>query len=191
MKKTLVTIVSAIALLVLASVAMAAGTATIQVQASIPTSNALNVSINKIVGSVWTPATVVDFGALVLDPAFGVFRPSDGGYYVVDVGVNSNAPAWTVTHTVTPMTNGTANLDNKINVTFMNQGATTGTELAKLSYAASNSRVIANTDLSAGSWLRIYYGIAGGSGDATGVTPITTSQPGGSYAGTITLTLAP
>jgi len=38
-------------------------------------------------------------------------------------------------------------------------------------------------------WLRIYYGIGTGSGDVTGVTPVTLAQPVDTYSGSVTLTL--
>ncbi len=191
MKKFLVTLVTIIAL-VIATVAFAADTKTVQVRATIPSQSSLNVTVSKVVGTVMTAATEVDFGTLTLDPTFNIYRTSDNSYYCVDVGINSNATNWTVTHAVTSMANGTANLNNNINVTFMNQQtSTTGVQLAKLSYNASNSRVTNRADITTGGWLRIYYGLATGSGDATGVAVIPATALAGAYAGTVTLTLAP
>ncbi|MDD5132081.1 MAG: hypothetical protein PHH44_05410 [bacterium] len=189
MKKFLVMF---LAVMAIASIAFAADTETVQVRANIPSQSALNVTISKVVGTVFTTATAVDFGNLVLDPTYNIFKTSDGSYYAVDCGVNSNATNWTVTHTVTSMANGTANLNNNINVTFMNQQSTsTGVQLAKLSYSGSNGRVINRSDITAGGWIRIYYGLATGSGDATGVSVIPATATSGAYAGTVTLTLAP
>ena len=189
MKKILVMF---LAVLVMASVAMAADTEVGPVKANIPSQSSLNVTVSKVVGSVFTTATEVNFGNLVLDPTYNIFKTSDGSYYAVDCGINSNATNWTVTHTVTSIANGTANLNNNINVTFMNQqSASTGVQLAKLSYTNSNGRVTNKADITAGGWLRIYYGLATGSGDATGVSVIPATATSGAYAGTITLTLAP
>lgn len=191
MKKIMV-ILAVLVMAISATVVMAADTKTIQVKATIPTSSSINLAISKVVGTTMTTAPSVDFGNLVLDPTYNIFKTSDGSYYAVDCGVNSNASAWTVTHTIASMTNGTANLNSNINVTFMNQQtSTTAVQLDKLSYAASNGKVINKANITTGGWLRIYYGLATGSGDATGVSVIPATQAGGAYAGTITLTLAP
>lgn len=190
MKKTLVTTLALVVLM--ATVALAADTKTVLVKANIPSQSSLNVTVSKVVGTVMTAATEVNFGNLILDPTYNIYKTSDGSYYAVDVGINSNATNWTVTHAVSSMANGTANLNNNINVTFMNQQtSSTGVQLAKLSYSASNSRVTNKADITAGGWLRIYYGLATGSGDATGVSVIPATATSGAYAGTITLTLAP
>jgi hypothetical protein len=193
MKKTLVTLVTTLALvMVMATVVFAADTKTVPIKATIPSQSTLNVTVSKVVGTVMTAATEVNFGSLILDPTFNIFKTSDDSYYAVDIGVNSNATAWTVTHAVSSMINGTATLNNNINVTFMNQQtSTTAVQLAKLSYSLSNAKVINKADITAGGWLRIYYGLATGSGDATGVVVIPATAVAGAYAGTITLTLAP
>jgi len=193
MKKTLVTLMTALVVAQLfVSVALAGDNKTVQVKATIPTQNTLNVAISKVIGTAFTTATAVDFGTLVLDPTYNIFKTADGSYFAVDVGINSNATNWTVTHAVTSMANGTANLDNKINVSFINQQSTsTGLQLSKVAYTASNGKVINKADITAGGWLRIYYGLATGTGDATGVAVIPATQLGGAYAGVITLTLAP
>ena len=191
MKKTLA-IILAVLVLAIASVALAADTKTVQVKANIPSQSTLNLTVSKVIGTTLSAATAVDFGNLIVDPTYNIFKTADGSYYCVDCGVNSNASSWTVTHTVTSMANGANNLDNKINVTFMNQQtSTTGVQLAKLSYSASNNKVINKTDIATGGWLRIYYGLATGSGDATGVVVIPATQASGNYAGVVTLTLAP
>jgi hypothetical protein len=60
-----------------------------------------------------------------------------------------------------------------------------------ISYTTAKTRAaITQAELGTG-WLRIYYGIAQGSGDATGVSVITTAKPVGAYVGTVTLTLSP
>lgn len=189
MKKILVAM---LAVLVMASAALAADTKTVNLSATIPSQSSLNITISKVVGTVFSTATSVAFGSLVLDPTYNIFKTSDGSYYAVDCGINSNATAWTVTHAITSMTNGTANLNNMINVTFMNQQtASAATQLSKVSYSASNGVVINKSQITTGGWLRIYYGLATGSGDATGVVVIPATQASGSYAGTVTLTLAP
>ncbi|MDD5259501.1 MAG: hypothetical protein PHD29_05995 [bacterium] len=191
MKKFLAMFVAVVVMLA-ASVAMAADTKTINLTATIPSSSSMNVAISKVVGTVFTTATSVAFGSLVLDPTFNIFKTSDASYYAVDIGVNSNASAWTVTHAVSSMTNGSATLNNMINVTFMNQAsASSGTQLSKVAYSASNGVVISKSQITSGGWIRIYYGLATGSGDATGVVVIPATQASGSYAGTVTLTLAP
>jgi hypothetical protein len=192
-KRIMVAIVTAIALVIgITAIALAADTKTVNLNATIPSQSTLNVAISKVVGTVFTTATAVNFGTLTLDTVNSIYKTSDGSYYAVDCGVNSNATAWTVTHTITSMANGSANLNGNINVTFMNQQtSSTGVQLAKLSYTASNNRVTNKADITAGGWLRIYYGLGTGSGDATGVTPIPATALAGAYAGTVTLTLAP
>lgn len=192
MKKTLMAFLAAVVMAqLIVSVALAGETKTIQVKATIPAQNGLNVEISKVTGNTWTTATAVDFGTLALDPTYNIYKTADGSYYAVDVGVNSNAGTWTVTHSAGSIDNGTANLNNKINVAFVNQTTNGGVTLSNVSYLASHGKVINKANISEGGWLRIYYGLASGTGDAPGVVVIPASQTSGSYAGTITLTLAP
>lgn len=178
-------------LLVAVSVCFAADTKTVTVKAVIPQQNGLSVSISKVVvpGDTWYPGqSSVDFGTLTFDTTFNIFRASS--YYAVDVGINSNAVDWTVTHTPYSIVNGSADLNSNINVTFMRQvNDTTATELAKVSFANS-SKAYTKSQLT-GAWLRIYYGIASGSGDNPGVTPVTMDKPYGNYQGSAVLTLTP
>jgi hypothetical protein len=173
------------------SFGFAADTKSVNITAAIPQQNGLTVTVSKIVGSTWTPATGVDFGSLVFDATHDIFT-TGGSYYAMDIGINSNAADWTVTHKVTPLTNGADTLDNNINVAFMKQTSdTAGTQLDKVSYADSNNKAYTKTQLSGG-WLRIYYGLATGDGtDAPNTTPIGSAKNYGNYQGTITITLTP
>jgi len=169
----------------------AADTKSVNITAAIPQQNGLTVTVSKVVGTTWTLATGVAFGSLVFDAKNNIFT-TGGSYYAMDVGINSNAADWTVTHRVTSVTNGTDTLDNNINVTFMKQTSDTiGTQLDKVSYANSNNKAYTKTQLSGG-WLRIYYGLATGDGtDAPNTTPIGSVKNYGNYQGTITITLTP
>lgn len=180
--------------LILASVSVAdvTDTKTVVVKAEVPQQNSLSVTVSKIVGSSpWVIKTSIDFGKLIFDDVNSIFVPSDGGYYAVDVGVNSNAPSWTLTHTISSVANGSEKLDNNINVSFMKQSTTNpaGTLIEKVSFASSNNKAYTKATFSSGQWLRVYYGIATGSGDATGVEPIGATKASGTYTGSITLTL--
>lgn len=163
---------------------------TVDVKAYIPQQNGLTVTVSKIVGATWTDATSMDFGNLTFDTVNKIFTAAC--YFSVDVGINSNQAAWTITHTRTSLINGTDNLDKNVNVTFMKQtSATAGTQLDKLSYADSNNKAYTKTALSGG-WLRVYYGIATGDGkDAPNTEVIGATQTYGNYAGQVTLTLTP
>ena len=163
-----------------------------QLQATIPPQTSMDVSISKVVGANLTSTSAVDFDSLVMDNTHNMFKSANGSSYCIDVDVNSNALSWTLIHAVTSMTNGNANLDNKINVTFMNQQtSTTASQIAKVSYSASNGIAINKSQISNSGWLRIYYGLATGSGDGAGTSVIPVTQAKGVYGGTITLTLAP
>ncbi|MFH0827044.1 MAG: hypothetical protein V1923_04060 [Candidatus Omnitrophota bacterium] len=160
-------------------------------QAVVPQQNGLTVTVSKVVGTTFTTATSINFGTLVYDTVNKIFTTSDGSYYAVDVGCNSNSADWTVTHTITSLLNGTSNLDGHVNVTFMKQtSSTAGTQISKYSYAASNNKPFTKAQLSGG-WLRVYYGLATGVGDATGVTPVPSDKTYGTYSGTVTFTLTP
>lgn len=173
------------------SAAWGADIESFQLQATIPPQSSVNVSISKVVGTTFTPAADVNFGSLVRDNTNNIFKSSDNGYYCLDVGVISNVSSWTLTHAVTSITNGTDNLNNKINVTFMNQqNAAAATQLSRVSYSASNGVAITKSQISSGGWLRIYYGLATGSGDGAGISVIPLTQAGGAYGGNIILTLA-
>lgn len=170
------------------SLCLAASTRTVAVRAQIPQTDGLSVAISRVdKNNNWTPATSIDFGTLYFDNTYNIWRSSY--YYAVDVGVNSNARSWTVTHTRSSIAKGSENLNSNVNVTFMKQvDDNTGTQILKVSYQNSNNRAFTKSQLSGG-WLRIYYGIATGQGDAPGVSPITMQKPYGTYQGSVTLTL--
>jgi len=133
----------------------------------------------------------IDFGTLNFDSVNGIFLPTV--YYSVDIGVvNNTGSVWTLTHTANSIKkDATNNLDSNVNVTFVKQAdKDTGGTLRKVSYANSNSVATTSTELGTG-WLRIYYGIGSGSGDATGVTPIGINKPAGIYSGSVVITLTP
>lgn len=165
---------------------------TVTVNATVPVkTGGLTVGINKVTGSVWTPnQTAIAFGTLTWDSINSIFLPAS--YYAVDIGVVDNTgTAWTVTHTRNSLANGTNNIDNKVNVSFNKQTSdTASTLLQKVSFGNSNSIAYTKAQLTGG-WLRIYYGIGTGSGDATGVTPIGLDTPAGTYTGSVTITLTP
>ncbi len=186
--------VAAVLILGLASLGIAQD---VRIAASIGDTHSLLVALNKVQGATWTPITDLvgigmDFGALTKG-VDNVFRSDI--YFVVDAPVTSNHTTWNISHTRTNFQKDASNnLNDNVNVKFVKVDNTTNaeTQLANgyVSYANSQSKQYTNTDL-AGSRLRIYYAIASGSGDATGVSVITTAKASGSYAGTVTLTLSP
>ncbi len=174
----------------------------IQLTVEIPRVEELVVGISRVdvtvdpntgqISETWNPGqTEINFGKLKFDANTGVWRATC--YYVVDIGVNTNAPNWSLQHQVTPLTDKKGHfLDTKVNVKFVKMVQQNGNdveagELGYWSYGMSNATFTPGQ--LQGGWLRIYYGIATGSGDATGVTPITMETPAGTYSGTITLTL--
>jgi hypothetical protein len=194
MKKNLVLTMCLAALLGLVSVSSAADTQNVDVKAFIPQQNGLTVTVSKVIGTTFSAATTIDFGNLVYDTTNKIFTSSGGAYYAVDVGCNSNAADWTITHTVTSLANGAENLDNNVNVTFNKQTSdTVGTILGTISsYAASNNKAFTKSQLTGG-WLRVYYGLATGVAgkDGAGVTPVASTKTYGNYAGRVTFTLTP
>ena len=177
-----------------ASLCLAAATATRNVRATVPTMNqSLTLTVSRITPGtpdVWVPATEVDFGTLTHDATNHIFRAA--AFYAIDVGVVDNTNAWTLSHARTSLKmDATNNLDDNVNVAFVKQtSGTAGAELSKFSFNNSNGKSFTKAQLDGG-WLRIYYGVATGSGDATGVVPVPEIKPSGSYQGTITLTLTP
>lgn len=173
------------------------GATTIRIAANIGEVHQMDVVLNKVVGTTWTLITNLltegmDFGSLTKGTD-NVFR-SDA-YFVVDAPVTSNRSSWTITHTRTNFQRDTTNnLNNNTNVKFMKVNNATDAETllssGYVSYENSNNKIINSADL-VDSRLRIYYSIAAGSGDASGVSVITTDKPSGAYAGTVTLTLSP
>lgn len=160
----------------------------IMMSVNIPSINMLEVSIARVEDGNWQSDSEVSFGSLYYDQQFNIFRANS--YYAVDVGIISNEPGWVITHTTTPVTNGIDTLDDSINVVFMKQDENTGEEIGKFSFQNSNGVSYNETAIdNTVSWLRIYYGVATGSGDAPGVEPITISKSPGTYTGSTTLTL--
>lgn len=186
-----------ILVLVISTLVFAATTKTINVTASIPTMNGTaNITVSKIRASdnFWLqsdPTLPIDFGTLTFDSAFSVFRATY--YYAVDIGVNDNTGTnWTITHNISSVKkDATNNLDNNINVSFMKQiNDTNASQLQKVSFSNSQG-VTYDKNILSGGWLRVYYGLGTGKDDASGVLPITVSKPAGSYAGSVTITIAP
>ena len=171
----------------------------IRIAATIGETHQMNVALSRMSGVGATPTPVTDLAGTGMD--FGTLvKGTDNNfrspvYFYIDAPVVSNKTGWTITHTATDFANSAGNnLNTNTNVTFMK--AITGGESALASgglesYATAKTRAaIAQSELTGG-WLRIYYAIAQGSGDATGVSVITTDKPTGSYQGTVTLTLSP
>lgn len=193
MKRAVIFTVVTMLCVFLAQAGNAADTKTVDVAAVIPQQNGLTVSVSKVVGTTWTNATAIDFGSLVYDAENSVFGAN--AYYAVDVGVNSNAAEWTVTHRASSISNtaGTDDLDDNINVDFVKQvDDDTATDLDKVTFANSDNKAFTKSQLTGG-WLRIYYGIATGNAteDAPGAVPIDSDKPFGDYKGSVTLTLTP
>jgi hypothetical protein len=194
MKKRFLTIMTAFALVVgLVSYCFATD---IRIAATIGEVHQMDVVLNKVVGSVWTivsdlTGVGMDFGSLTKGPD-NVYRADS--YFVIDAPVTSNHATWDITHTRSNFQlDASNNLNSNTNVTFVKVDNASSAETTLtggyVSYQASNSKVYTSADL-AGGRLRIYYGIANGSGDATGVTVITTDKPHGTYTGLVTLTLS-
>ncbi len=178
----------------LASLSFAA--TSIKIAATIGETHQMNVTLSKVLGTATTvvsdlAGTGMDFGTLTKGTD-NVFRSAT--YFYVDAPVISNKTGWTITHTATDFANSAGNnLNGNTNVTFVK--AITGGEAALTSggltsYATAKTRAAITQAELTGGWLRIYYAIAQGSGDAAGVNVITTTQPTGTYVGTVTLTLS-
>ena len=173
--------------------------ATIRIAATMGGTHKMNVTLSKVASLGGTPTVVtdltnegMDFGTLTKD-ASNNFRSA--AYFFVDAPVISNQTNWTITHTATDFASGSNNLNANTNVTFMKADNTTGAETALasnsyISYTTAKTRAAITQAELTGGRLRIYYGLANGSGDAPGVSIITTAKPTGSYQGTVVLTLS-
>lgn len=177
----------------------------IRIAASIGNRHSMAVKLYQVPasGGAWTEITDLtaqgmDFGALTLDTTYSVYRASV--YYVVEVTVDSNKSDWWVKHDGTSVANGGGNLDYNINVSFfkVTKAGVIGqpdieTSIgAKASYGScilTGAKTFTKSQISPG-WLRIYYGIATGSGDASDVTAIGADKAAGSYSGKAIITLS-
>ncbi|MDD5347845.1 MAG: hypothetical protein PHT59_04450 [Candidatus Omnitrophica bacterium] len=195
MKATLTKAVCALLVVGMATICYAqVSTPSIPVRASIGNQTGITANITRITPGtpvIAEPASEINFGTLYLDPVYHIFRSV--WYFFMDVGVNTNANNWTVTHYANPVSGAGTNLDSHINVSFVRQ-LTNTTEAAltggKVSYAASDGRAYSKNSFPTG-WLRIYYGIGTGNNttDNSGVTPIPQTQPAADYSGSVYLTL--
>lgn len=190
-------ILALVMVLALASTGFAGASKTIPVSAHVPTiGGGFNVNVSRIRASddgweLTDPNLPIDFQTLVYDTTNGVFGANY--YYAVDIGVmdNSGTP-WMLTHTRNSVAlDAFNNLDDNINVTFMYETLTgPAIQLNKVSYANSQGMTYNKAGL-AGGWLRAYYGIATGLGDAPGAVPIDATKPTGLYQGSVMITLTP
>ncbi len=188
-KKNLKVIGFLLLTLALIPVCFAADVQVLAPKALIPAASALSVSVSKVVGTAWSPATSLEFADLVFDAQNNIFISSC--YYAVDVGITSNAATWQVKHETTSIVNGAEKLDENINVTFMKQlTSKDAIELLKSNFAESNGTVFSKSQLTGG-WLRIYYGIATGEAgkDAPNAKPVGPLKTFGNYQGTVKITL--
>lgn len=194
-------IVLGVVVLVLGIVSFCFAATSIRIAASIGETHQMNVTLSRVANLGAIPTTVtdligegMDFGTLTKG-ADNNFRSAT--YFFVDAPVISNKTGWTITHTATDFAKDTSNnLNGNTNVTFMKVNNTTSEETALasnsyISYATAKTRAAITQSELTGGRLRIYYGLATGSGDATGVSVITTTKPTGLYQGTVTLTLSP
>lgn len=197
MKKRLVLVVT---ILMFGFVSLCFAQATsIRIAASIGATSQMNVVLNKVVGSVWTTISDLvgqgmDFGTLI-QGADNVFRSNS--YFVIDAPVVSNSAAWTITHTASDFAKDASNnLNSNTNVKFVKVDNVTNAEAplasnSYISYLTAKTRAAISQSELTGGRLRIYYSIAGGAGDAPGVSVITTATSPGAYQGTVTLTFSP
>jgi len=190
MKKTICAIAVFAFAAAAASTCRAQSSGPIPVKAVIEQQSGLTVAISRVVGTTWSTDTEINFGTLTLDPVYQIFKSNR--YYAIDVGVNTNAANWTITHAASSVAGPSDHLNYNINVTFVRQISNSSDAAlsgGKVSYAASNGKQYTKSDFSAGGWLRIYYGLGTGSGDNNGVTPIFSNKAPGTYSGSVTLTL--
>ncbi len=190
-------ILALVMILGLASTGFAGASKTIDVSAHVPTiGGGFNVNVSRIRSSddgweLTDPNLPIDFQTLVYDNVNGVFGANY--YYAVDIGVmdNSGAP-WMITHTRNSVAlDAFNNLDDNINVSFTKESTTApAVNMQKVSYANSQNLSFTRSQLTGG-WLRAYYGIATGLGDAPGTVPIDATKPTGIYQGSVTITLTP
>jgi len=188
-------------LMIIGITSMCFAATSIRIAASIGETHQMNVTLSKVASLGATPVLIndltgagMDFGSLTKG-SDNVFRST--AYFFVDAPVVSNKTGWTITHTASDFAKDTSNnLNANTNVTFVKVDNTTGGEDplsgdTYISYARAKTRApVTQTELSGGR-LRIYYSLANGSGDASGVSVITTSKASGTYTGTVTLTLSP
>lgn len=186
-------ILAAVMIFSLAGLASAAQSKSVTATVVIPLTTSFSIETRKYIGDDKTGIVSgsMDFGILTFNTTYKIFTPAC--YYGVLVGVQDNSgTAWTVTHTRTAIQKDASNhLNNNINVSFMAVNPdNTEDVLSKVSYANSNNVPFSKASLT-GHWLKIYYGVASGVGDNTGVVPIDITYPQGTYTGTVTLTLTP
>lgn len=187
--------------LVLGPVSASFAATSVRIAATIGETHQMNVVLNRVAGVGATPTVVsdltgtgMDFGSLTKG-ADNVFRSA--AYFFIDAPVISNKAGWTITHTANDFAlDATNNLNANTNVTFMKVDNVTSAETplasnSYISYGTAKTRAAVGQAELTGGRLRIYYGIANGSGDASGVSVITTAKPTGLYVGTVTLTLSP
>lgn len=209
MKRKIISLLMVSAMVLgMTSLVYADDTQTISVAAEIPQLNQLKISIAKVESvtsgkDIWHAGeTAVNFGKLVLDDTYLVFRAkmdsndpnSNGIYYAVDVGILTNAKNWDFAHTPGTIANASgATLNNNINVAFSKVYKVNGEDvdepLDKLSYANSAKTYNRSTFAPVKGWPRVYYGLGAGKDDAPGVTaPDLYTEPG-TYTGSSTFTL--
>ncbi len=192
MKRTV--LIGLIASLVFASSALAdTYSQSVIIKAIVPEMQGLDVAISRVHvegnDEKWEHASEICFDDLSYNTKYHIFLPQH--WYVIDVGVNSNASNWTISYTATSIVGPNGyKLDNHINVVVFKQKEKSQTLLKKCTYGEMLSASFDRSQL-LGGWLRIYYGISTGDKkvDPPNAKPITVDVPAGTYTGTIILTL--
>ncbi len=185
---------------------------TINLQASITSHQALNITITPIDPGTdsgpqddqWLDSlsgTTIDFN-LSFNDTYKIWMADR--YYAIDVGLETNDPNWKLTISGDSFTrqNGdgiTADLDYNINAGLFSvlpdpngDGDHSDDVQTPIDGNISYYDLIhyGNIDASnvpSGQFLRIYLGVATGKDDAEGVSPIGLDKPAGTYSGTIEL----
>ena len=185
--------------IILAGFAMSAfseSTISKYITATVPAESGFGVTITQVpADDDWDNASLVtgntmSFGTLTHNTEHNIFTASH--YFAIDVTAYNTGGNFSIAHSTSTITNTTtndgSNLDNNVNVTFVQQ-LDSLTEGWKNKYSFANSgRTYTKTENLPEGWLRIYYGIATESDSILGTDPIGTDKAAGDYRGSIILT---
>ena len=185
------------------SICLAASTASVGIQATVPEQLELVSWIRYAppgvdpYGTGSGDATSLDFGTLVFDDTYNIWKPTR--YFTVFLLASSSGRPYRIQQTNIGFSLGATELNDNLIVTPDYQSGdeiVTGTSQGAIpggdSYGAKDlalgvNKVIYNGNAGLSRIARAYYGLATGeSGEPTGAEPITADQLSGTYSGTIT-----
>lgn len=198
MKKTLIALAAAVSM---AMPAYAATQQSVAVSASVGTTLDLTMGVfERAAGTdlpVATPSASMAFGQLVNNGFSALVSPKN---YAVYLGANTSSRPYNIVSSMPALTSGANTLPPAMGAAIVSAKDSVGNDITGDTTIALRNAIMSNVEIyrsnsaGTGATIEMWYGIAGfaagGASPFSGFQPVQPDQAAGSYASTITYTIA-